>query len=415
LLLNTSSQVDDLRYRYEANSNRLATVVDVLNVPDTRLGDFRTAATHPDAATKNLANISSITDYTYDANGNMLRDYNKAIGNSSNDGIVYNHLNLPAVISIRKADGSAKGTITYVYTATGEKIQKITVEYGATVELNGPQLTSITTSTIYLPMGLVYESKLYSNPALSSLQQLLVLQFMGQEEGRIRFKPIEGGITGTLEYDYFIKDHLGNVRMVLTEEQKQDVYPAATLENITYNGGTAINNEDDFYTINAGNVVAQSLATGIPAYQNNNGNPPYNNNAYSNVAANSARLYLLDATTNTSANKTGLGILLKVMGGDKIHIFGKSYHKKPAGGYTSGTNPLTVANIIDLFTATPAMVAKGVTTGQITGATGFPSNIATLLNDPPAQSSSRPRAGINWVILDEQFKFVNGWLRYGRG
>ena len=37
-----------------------------------------------------------------------------------------------------------------------------------------------------------------------------VLQFMGQEEGRIRKKT-----DGTFVYDYFIKDHLGNTRMVL--------------------------------------------------------------------------------------------------------------------------------------------------------------------------------------------------------
>jgi len=37
-------------------------------------------------------------------------------------------------------------------------------------------------------------------------------------------------ITG-FAYDYMIKDHLGNVRMLLTEELKPDIYPAATLEN----------------------------------------------------------------------------------------------------------------------------------------------------------------------------------------
>jgi len=50
----------------------------------------------------------------------------------------------------------------------------------------------------------------------------VVLQFRAHEEGRMR-----PGTT-SFNYDYFIKDHLGNVRMVLTEEQKTDMYLAAT-------------------------------------------------------------------------------------------------------------------------------------------------------------------------------------------
>ena len=78
-------------------------------------------------------------------------------------------------------------------------------------------------------------------------------------------------ITGYV-YDYMIKDHLGNVRMLLTDEKKVDIYPAATLEGATHNGGTAISKEDDYYAIDMGYVV--SNPSGIPAYQNNNGNPP---------------------------------------------------------------------------------------------------------------------------------------------
>jgi hypothetical protein len=196
------------------------------------------------------------------------------------------------------------------------------------------------------------------------------------------------------------------VQVVLTEEQQQDIYPATTLEIVTYNGGTAVSVENQYYNIDNSKIVNQSVATGIPTYQNNNGIA--NNNPYSNTGANSAKLYLLNATTNTVQNKNGLGIVLKVMAGDAISIWGKSYHKKPSSGYTSATNPLTVLDLMNLLAASPATSGKGITGTQITGLSGFPTSVTTLLNNQPPQGSTMPRASVNWVILDEQFKYVSG-------
>ena len=52
------------------------------------------------------------------------------------------------------------------------------------------------------------------------------LQFISMEEGRIRFRASDN----TFQFDYMLRDHLGNVRAVLTEEQQTDMYPAATME-----------------------------------------------------------------------------------------------------------------------------------------------------------------------------------------
>jgi hypothetical protein len=71
-----------------------------------------------------------------------------------------------------------------------------------------------------------------------------VLQFFAHEEGRVRYK----ADNNTYVYDYFLKDHLGNVRMVLTEEQKTDIYPVATLEGTGV--GSPISREKDYYDIN---------------------------------------------------------------------------------------------------------------------------------------------------------------------
>jgi hypothetical protein len=85
------------------------------------------------------------------------------------------------------------------------------------VPLNGTNYTSsITTTTNYIS-GFVYESKAYSNAALSSLQYTDVLQYTGTEEGRIN--------ATKNAYEYFLKDHLGNTRMVLTEAAPVKLLP----------------------------------------------------------------------------------------------------------------------------------------------------------------------------------------------
>lgn len=52
------------------------------------------------------------------------------------------------------------------------------------------------------------------------------MQFIPTEEGRAQIKRDSSAIV----YDYMIKDHLGNVRMLLTEETDTAFYPPATFE-----------------------------------------------------------------------------------------------------------------------------------------------------------------------------------------
>jgi RHS repeat-associated protein len=379
-----SGWMDQLTYNYYDNSNRLKNIIDQVNDPQSKLGDFKTSVLHPQNGVKTATTI----DYTYDENGNMLRDLNKDIGNATTDGIVYNFLNLPQTVTVRKDAGGAnvKGTIEYVYDAGGTKLQKRVTE-GNTL-----------TVTTYLG-GFIYESKgTVAEPGSD------VLQFVLHEEGRVRWLPPSGAGGGGWHWDYFIKDHLGNTRMVLTEEQRQDIYPAATLEDAVYNNGTAVSVESQHYNIDPGKIVAKSVASGITDYPNHNGQPPHNNNPFSNTNANSEKLYQLNANTN----KTGLGITLKVMAGDQVNVFGKSYHKTPAGGYTDAESPLSVLDILTAFVGTGPVAGKGITGGQIQGHAGFPSTVSGLVGNQPAQNSNQPKAAINWIILDEQFKYVSG-------
>ena len=202
----------------------------------------------------------------------MKKVLNKDIGDATVEGIEYNHLNLPYKITVK-----GKGTITYIYDATGNKLEKITDE------------TSPTKKQTYTAYSGSY---IYENN---------VLQFFAQEEGRIRKKGND------FVFDYFIKDHLGNVRIVLTDEHNQLIYPAATLED------GAVPTEASFYDIKSVNIKDKTSITTFAtaannSYQNNNVIP--NNNPSSNTTAISNKLYRLNGATG---DKTGLGIKWQVM------------------------------------------------------------------------------------------------------
>ncbi len=375
LKINTSPLIDQLSYTYQTNSNKLSKVLDAVVDKDSKLGDFKY-----DPATKQS------TDYAYDANGNLTKDNNKSISS-----ITYNYLNLPSVITI-----TGKGTITYTYDAAGNKLKKVTQENNATVPFNGINYTTnITTTTSYIG-GSVYESKVYSHSALTSLQYTDELQFIGHEEGRIRpVRDASNNITGFV-YDYFIKDHLGNVRMVLTEEQKQDLYPMASLEP------SKVATEENYYDIQTGNIVDKSAATGITDYANNNG---ISNNPSdpSFEATNSSKLYSL----NSAGTKMGLGITLKVMAGDKIDVFGKSYYFQNTSS-TSGNSPIAVLDLLAAFLGSPSspLSAHGLTATDLNTPSGI-LGIQSLITNQESQSNAnpaKPRAFINVIFFDEQFR-----------
>lgn len=357
-----SSVIDDLSYTYNANSNKLLAVNEqTLGTTDNKLGDF---------TDKNTA----LNDYNYDLNGNLTIDKNKDISS-----ITYNHLNLPYQIAV-----TGKGTITYTYDAAGNKLRKTTVDNTVS-----PAKTTITD---YMGGGV------YENDAL---------QFLGHEEGRYRpITPTTSNGNASWAADYFIKDHLGNTRVVLTDEVKQDVYPAATLEN------SAVATESSYYNIDPNNVVDKS---NVPAftnangsnYNNNNGNPPYNNNPSSNVNAQSQKLYVIGGD---GEYKTGLGTVLKVMSGDKVDIFGKSFVSQDVSDGADNGFPITQAfqNFVLQFTGS-GVVQAGHGGNSLFNALSTQSTSNSLYNwitsSVPTPGNST-KAYINWILFDEQFKVV---------
>jgi RHS repeat-associated protein len=353
---NNITQLDSLNYNYVPNSNKLNYVKDNSPGWNSTLGDF-----------KEINNNTS-TDYTYDANGNLIKDNNKNISSIS-----YNYLNLPSVISV-----TGKGTITYIYDAAGNKLKKVTVDNTVS--------PARTTSTDYVGLFTYIKD---------------TLQFIATEEGRAR--TASPNRSDTMYYDYFEKDHLGNVRVVLTDQKPQAVYPAATLEgNITTGGQpNAIYTEKDYYTISSGNVV--STPAGMPTYQNNNG--IYNNNPNSATTANSQKVYKLTGTASAAA--TGLNITLKVMSGDVIDIFGKAYWNTPNNTQKSVNEVL--GDIVSAMLLTPdgLIAAKGATVAGLTSGVNPVSLPFAYLHRVQQYGDVTPMAFVNYILFDERFQVVN--------
>jgi RHS repeat-associated protein len=349
----STTPIDNLTYNYTTNTNKLLQVTDVNNDNFSKLGDFKY-----DAATK------TATDYSYDVNGNLTLDNNKKISS-----ITYNHLNLPLLITV-----TGKGTIAYTYDAAGNKQKKVTTENGATVPYNGANITSnITTTTTYLG-GSVFETKLYSHASLTALNYTDRLQFIAQEEGRIRFKTE----TTTLQYDYMLKDHLGNVRMVLTEELQTDTYPAATME-------TAAAANEELYYSNLPSTRTTTLPSGYPA------NTPAGNAVVAKVSSASG------------AQKVGPAITLKVMAGDKFNLIVNSWYKK--NGVTPGTPVSPLTDLVNALAGNFATAGGKFSATEITNSGTLSPATSQFLNTQTVNSGV-PKAYINWVLFDEQFKIV---------
>lgn len=131
-------------------------------------------------------------EYLYDANGNLTADYNKQIG-----AVHYNYLNLPTLVDL-----GDDNYIEYLYDAAGIKLKQKVYKNG-----------DLQKETDYVG------NFLYENSSL---------KFIITDEGRLLNRE-EG--TG-YDYEYFIKDHLGNNRVVLKDslgfasvQQEDHYYP----------------------------------------------------------------------------------------------------------------------------------------------------------------------------------------------
>jgi RHS repeat-associated protein len=125
---------------------------------------------------KNNANLA--TEYLYDKNGNLIKDYNKSMTEIS-----YNVLNLPQTLKISSA------TNTYTYAADGRKLKTV---------LGGSKTTDYCGNVIY-------------------------------ENGLLKRILVDGGYIENGTYYFYLTDHLGNNRVIASSSgsivQSNHYYP----------------------------------------------------------------------------------------------------------------------------------------------------------------------------------------------
>jgi RHS repeat-associated protein len=104
------------------------------------------------------------------------------------------------------------------------------------------------------------------------------------------------------------------------------------------------------------------------------------------------------------ASKVGPAIILKVMAGDKINLQVNSFWQSAA---TPGpaVSPLSDLILAMATAIAPVSAGKAVAT-ELQGATVLSPNITSFLNSQN-NVADRPKAYINWILLDEQFKYVS--------
>jgi hypothetical protein len=268
---------------------------------------------------------------------------------------------------------TGKGTVSYLYTAAGVRLKKIVVD-------NSVSGKTITTTTADHE-GATFESRVTSPADPNDYTDRLL--YIPHEEGRIRFVPVAGATPSKLSYDYFLKDHLGNTRMVLTEEQYTDAFPPATMETA---GATT---EETYYSNLAETRV--TVPAGYPA----------------NTPAGNARVAKVGAAAGL--RKIGPAIILKVMAGDQFTLTVNSW-------WSSGNTPAQAPNPVAELAAALAGGLAGATGGKFAAgdltSSGLPATVATAFLNTHAPVASRPRAYINWVLLNEQFGFESSGSGY---
>jgi RHS repeat-associated protein len=330
--------LDDLTYGYAPNSNKLKSVTESANSqsknPTTydNLGDFR--------------DVAGAYDYTHDENGNVLTDANKSLS------FVYDELT-------NKTRRVTKGnqSVDYLYDAFGSKLQKkVTSTSGGA-----------TSVTDYIG------GAVYINNSLS---------FINHSEGRIRYIPTSAN---KYQYDYFVKDHLGSTRSIVT-------YTNGAITGLAKTTSPASNEVKYIATSEPENAAKENqLFDNVDITRSAK---PINKTVMDN--------YVAKISAKNSKTILGPDITLKVMAGDTVKISAEALYI-PENANTNAIAKDVINNFISAFTTLPSLAAEGIST-----TTSNSKDLATAILNMQKQSttSDAPKAFLNYVLYDQYMNLV---------
>lgn len=346
-----AAYVDELSYAYKPNTNKLSQVNDAANDTASVLGDFH------------YKGSKQSYDYTYNGNGGLGRDNNRGV-----DTILYNFLNLTQQVHMM-----GKGNILYIYDAGGNRLAKQTFDSAA----------GIATTTLYLE-GFQYQRRA---PLASPGAGTDTLLEVGHEEGRTRWayhSYLNGGSAYGWEYDFAEKDHLGNTRVLLTQQLDTSQY-MATMESAYRATENAL-----FYGVDSTCYARAS----VPGYPDDLSVTSPNDSV---------------ARVNGSGPKVGPAIILKVMSGDRIDLAVQYYYNNITN--TNGPN-LAATDLLNSLASGLAGLSAPAHEVYSSLANPASSPLLAALNSSIANQNgagtSKPQAYLNWVLLDNQFNYVSG-------
>ncbi|MBT1685805.1 DUF6443 domain-containing protein [Dawidia soli] len=262
-------------------------------------------------------------DYSYDLNGNLDKDKNKGL--LTKGSIRYNHLNLPSQV--------LKGTdqISYVYDATGAKLSQV--------------VSGATSKTTDYIGELIYENN--------------SLLFVNHTEGRV--------IPAGSEYQYYLKDHLGNVQLTFTTKPQSTTTYSTNFETPT---------SPDFqnYTTNTFDLVDHTDA----------------GTTYTKTQLLNGGQY----------GRVGLGKSFSVMPGDQISASASAKYMNLST--SSNTNSLIIS-LASAFGVSPSSTGE-----QLKLYNGLNSYAGIVPGgDHNADDEDAPKAFITIVFFDRNYNFVD--------